>query len=52
MGEFFKKILGHIKNIWGKWSIFQKMLLVGIGVLLIAGVVALFGVSSKPSFVY
>jgi flagellar M-ring protein FliF len=51
MGEFFKKILGHIKNIWGKWSIFQKALLVGIVVLAIAGVVALFGVSSKPSYV-
>jgi flagellar M-ring protein FliF len=51
MGDFFKKILGHIKNLWGKWSIFQKLLLIGITVVLIAGVVALFGVSSRPSFV-
>jgi len=51
MGDFFKKILGHIKNLWGKWTIFQRLLLIGIVVLLIAGVVAMFGVSSKPSFV-
>ncbi|MDR2575173.1 MAG: flagellar M-ring protein FliF [Treponema sp.] len=51
MGEFLKKILGHIKNLWGKWSLFQRLLLIGIAVLLIAGIVALFGVSSKPSFV-
>jgi flagellar M-ring protein FliF len=51
MGEFFKKMWGHIKNIWGKWSLFQKAILVGIVVLAIAGVVALFGVSSKPSYV-
>jgi len=51
MGEFFKKILGHIKNIWGKWSLFQRALLIGIVVLAVAGVIALFGVSSKPSLV-
>jgi len=51
MGDFFKKIFGHIKNLWGKWSIFQRLLLIGIAVLLIAGVVALFSVSSKPSYV-
>jgi len=51
MGDFLKKILGHIKNLWGKWTMFQRMLLIGIAVLLIAGIVAMFGVSSKPSFV-
>ena len=51
MGEFFKKMWGHIKNIWVKWSIFQRALLIGIAVLIIAGIVALFGVSSRPSYV-
>jgi len=51
MGDFLKKILEHIKNLWGKWTVLQKVLLIGIVVLAIAGVVALFGVSSKPSFV-
>jgi flagellar M-ring protein FliF len=51
MGDFFKKILGHIKNLWGKWTMFQRMLLIGIAVLIIAGIVAMFGVSSRPSFV-
>jgi flagellar M-ring protein FliF len=51
MGDFLKKILEHIKNLWGKWTVLQKALLIGIVVLAIAGVVALFGVSSKPSLV-
>jgi flagellar M-ring protein FliF len=51
MNEFLKKVLGHIKNLWGKWTVFQRALLVGIAVLIVAGVVALFSVSSKPSFV-
>jgi len=51
MGDFLKKFLEHIKNLWGKWTALQKALLIGIVVLAIAGVVALFGVSSKPSFV-
>jgi len=51
MGDFLKKILEHIKNLWGKWTVLQKALLVGIVVLAVAGIVALFGVSSKPSFV-
>jgi len=51
MGDFFKKILGHIKALWGKWSMLQRMILVGIVVLAVAGIAALFGVSSKPSLV-
>jgi flagellar M-ring protein FliF len=51
MGDFLKKILEHIKNLWGKWTMFQRLLLIGIAVLLIAGIVAMFGISSKPSFV-
>jgi flagellar M-ring protein FliF len=51
MGDILKKILEHIKNLWGKWTMFQRLLLIGIAVLVIAGVIALFGVSSRPSFV-
>jgi flagellar M-ring protein FliF len=51
MGEFFKKMFGHIKNLWGKWTIIQKIILIGIAAVIIAGVIALFGVSSKPSLV-
>jgi len=51
MGDFLKKIFEHIKNLWGKWSIFQRLILIGIAVLLIGGAVALFSVSSSPSLV-
>jgi len=51
MGDLIKKILGHITNLWSKWTMFQRLLLIGIAVLIIAGIVALFGVSSRPSFV-
>jgi len=51
MGEFFKKMLGHIKNIWGKWTMVQRIILIGIVLVVIAGIVALFSVSSKPALV-
>jgi len=51
MGDIIKKILGHIKNLWGKWTLFQKALLIGIAAIIIGGIVALFGVSSSPSLV-
>jgi len=51
MGDLIKKILGHITNLWSKWTMFQRLLLIGIAVLIIAGIVAMFGVSSRPSFV-
>jgi flagellar M-ring protein FliF len=51
MRDLLKKIAGHIKNLWSKWTMFQRLLLIGIAVLVIAGIVALFGVSSRPSFV-
>ena len=51
MNDFIKKILGHITGLWGKWSMPQRLILVGIAVAVIAGVVALFGVSSSPSYV-
>ena len=51
MNEFFKKIADTIKRLWGKWSPLQRVILIGIAVLLIIGIIALFGVSSKPTMV-
>jgi flagellar M-ring protein FliF len=51
MNELLKKIVENIKNLWGKWSLVQRVILVGIVVLVLAGVIALFGVSSSPSLV-
>jgi flagellar M-ring protein FliF len=51
MSEFIKRILGQIKRLWGKWSLSQRIILVGIVIAVIGGIVALFGVSSSPSLV-
>jgi flagellar M-ring protein FliF len=51
MSDFFKKMFGHIKNLWGKWTMVQRIILIGIVAVIIAGVIALFGVSSSPSLV-
>ncbi|MDR2028218.1 MAG: flagellar M-ring protein FliF, partial [Treponema sp.] len=51
MNEFFKKLIGQITSLWGKWSLLQKIILIGITVSAIAGVAALVTVSSAPSMV-
>ena len=51
MNDFIKKIMGQIAGLWGKWSIIQKAILIGIVALVIGGVVALLGVSSSPNLV-
>ncbi len=51
MNEWFKKFLDQIKALWGKWSLMQRLILIGIVVAAIGGTVALFMVSSAPSMV-
>ncbi len=51
MNEWLKKFLEQIKGLWGKWTLVQKLVLVGIAAAAIAGVVALFAVSSAPTMV-
>ncbi|MDR1324708.1 MAG: flagellar M-ring protein FliF [Treponema sp.] len=51
MGEWFRKAVEQIKNLWGKWSLLQKLILLGICVAAIAGVVVLFSVSASPTMV-
>jgi len=51
MNDVLKNIGGHIKSLWGKWSVLQRIILMGIVVVVIIGLVALFGVSSTPSLV-
>jgi flagellar M-ring protein FliF len=48
MNEFLKKLFGQIAGLWGKWSIVQKIILIGIVVIAIGGVAALVAVSSSP----
>ena len=49
--EFLKKLLGHIKAIWGKWGIKQRLILIGAVAVVVVVIVSLFSVSSSPSLV-
>ena len=49
--DFLRKLLEQVKNLWGKWTLFQKLILAGIAVVLLVGVFALISVSSAPSMV-
>jgi flagellar M-ring protein FliF len=51
MNELFKKIIGQITSLWGKWSLVQKIILLGIVVVAIGGVAGLAMVSSAPTMV-
>ena len=51
MNELIKKILSRIAGLWGKWSMVQRIILVGIAVAVIAVIVVLFSVSSAPTMV-
>ncbi|MFP3043506.1 flagellar M-ring protein FliF [Treponema primitia] len=51
MNEWFKKVVGQITGLWGKWSWMQRGILIGITVAVIAGLVALVSVSSAPTMV-
>jgi flagellar M-ring protein FliF len=49
MNEWFKKFFGQIAGLWGKWTLVQKIILLGICVVVIAGLIALFSISSAPT---
>ncbi len=51
MNEWFEKTFGTIKEKWGKWTIVQKGILIGIVVLIIAAIVVLLTVSSNKAAV-
>ena len=51
MNEVVKKFLEHLKGLWTKWSIPQRLILAGIVVVVIVGIVALFGVTTSANYV-
>ncbi|MBP5753865.1 MAG: flagellar M-ring protein FliF [Treponema sp.] len=51
MNEWFKKTFGTIKEKWGKWSIVQKIILIGVIVVVIAAIIILLSVSSNKAAV-
>ena len=51
MNEWFKKTFGTIKEKWGKWSLVQKIILIGVIVVVIAAIIILLSVSSNKASV-
>jgi flagellar M-ring protein FliF len=51
MAEWFKNLFENIKKLWSKWSLIQKLILVGIVVAVMVGIVALFSISASPTMV-
>jgi len=49
MNEWLKKTSAKFKELWGKWSIVQKLILVGIVVVAIAVIIFMAKTSSKPT---
>lgn len=51
MNEWFKKLFGQIKELWGKWTVVQKVILIGIVVVAIGAIILVSTISSKPTTV-
>ncbi|MDR2110586.1 MAG: flagellar M-ring protein FliF, partial [Spirochaetaceae bacterium] len=51
MNEWFKKVIGQILSLWGKWSLIQRIILLGIIAAAIIGIVSMVMVSSSPTMV-
>ncbi|MFP3088776.1 flagellar M-ring protein FliF [Treponema sp. TIM-1] len=51
MKEWIKKFITQIKTLWGKWSLVQRIVLIGIALAAVVGVVVLILVSSSPTMV-
>ncbi|MGP1586774.1 MAG: flagellar basal-body MS-ring/collar protein FliF [Treponemataceae bacterium] len=49
MNEWFKKIFGQIKEIWSKWKLAQKIILIAIVLVVIAALVLVIVLSSKST---
>ena len=47
--EWFKRLIAQVGSLWGKWSMFQRMILAGIVLAVVVGTGVL--VSSSPSMV-
>lgn len=49
MNEWMRRIIAQVKNLWGKWSLVQRIVLIGVAMAVIGGLAALFSVSSAPT---
>ena len=51
MNEWLNKVLTRIKELWAKWSLVQRIILIGIIVVAIVALIVITRVSSSPSAV-
>ncbi len=49
MNEWLKNTIANLKELWAKWKPVQKAILIGIVIVIIIAVVAMFRVSSAPT---
>ena len=51
MNEWLKKVFGKLRDLWSKWKPIQKVILIGIVVVVIVAIILAARVSSKPTTV-
>jgi flagellar M-ring protein FliF len=51
MNEWLRKAVARVVDLWGKWSMVQRIILIGIVVAAVGGMIALFSVSGAPTMV-
>ncbi|AEJ19813.1 flagellar basal-body MS-ring/collar protein FliF [Gracilinema caldarium] len=51
MNEWLQKFIEQIKTLWGKWTLVQKIILIGIVVAALVAVVVMVRVSATPTMV-
>ncbi len=51
MNEWLKKMVARLKELWGKWSTIQKIILFTVVGVTLAGIVILLSLSSSPDMV-
>ncbi len=51
MGEWLKKTLAKAKELWGKWSVVQKVILFGIIAVVIGAIILVSNISTAPTTV-
>jgi flagellar M-ring protein FliF len=51
MNEWFKKVFGQLKALWGKWTVVQKLIVVGIALGAVVLIVVGLAVSGSPTSV-
>lgn len=51
MNEWFKKLFSQLKSLWAKWSLVQKIILIGIVVVVIGVIIFVSNFSASPTTV-